>query len=190
MKEKSKSSIGRKEIRNVEGLKTIDEKDKKMTIEGYAIVFDKPATHTFTEVIARGALDDCDLNDVCLKYNHSDEYVVMARTRNQSLKLEVDDIGLKITADLIDTQSNRDIYNSIQAGLLDKMSFAFTVDKEEWNADGTERTIYGIDKLFDVSVVTEPFYDDTSVYARSKEIYRKKQLDLQKKKLNMILEII
>ena len=111
------------------------------------------------------------MTDVCMKYNHEDNYLLLARTRNKSLLLEVDDKGLKIKAKLIDTSSNRDIYKSIQAGLLDKMSFAFTVAEDEWNYEKNIRVIKKIDKLFDVSVVDVPFYDSTEIFARSKEEY-------------------
>lgn len=160
-----------------------------MTIEGYAIVFDTPATQgNFTETIKRGALDGADMKDVPLRYNHKDTTMIMARTRNQSLRLIVDEKGLLIQADLIDTQSNRDLYAGVKAGLIDKMSFAFTVPKsggDKWDFGETEtkREIYKIDKLWDVSVVDTPFYDTTSVYARSLEL-----LDSEKRQLDSLRE--
>lgn len=102
---------------------------KKMIVEGYAIVFDEPTDLGYIEIIERGALDNCDMSDVCMKYNHEDSTPIMARTRNKSLQLSVDEHGLKVYAELIDTATNRDLYKSIQAGLLDKMSFAFTVSE-------------------------------------------------------------
>lgn len=159
-----------------------------MTIEGYAIVFDTPATHGgFTETIMRGALDGTDMKDVPLRYNHNDNVMVMARTRNKSLRLIVDEKGLLIQADLLDTQSNRDLYAGIQAGLIDKMSFAFTVpaggDTWSFGEKETSRTVTKIDKLWDVSVVDTPFYDTTSVYARSLEL-----LDSEKRRLESLRE--
>ena len=123
--------------------------DEDMSIEGYAVVFDEPTDLGYIEVIEKGALDKCDMSDVCLKYNHESTTLIMARTRNKSLQLSVDDHGLKINAKLIDTQSNRDIYKSIQAGLLDKMSFAFMVSDASWDTvDGRDvRRITGIEKL-------------------------------------------
>lgn len=175
-----------KEVRclNVE-FKALDNDDDKMIIEGYAITFNRPATHYgFTEIIDSKSLDNCDMSDVPLKYNHDDSHLLMARTRNGSLKLNVDSIGLKITAELIDTQSNRDIYKSIKAGLLDKMSFAFTTKTENYDYDTDTRTILEIDKLFDVSVVDTPFYDSTSIFARkidsSEEYYKQKQEEKRK----------
>lgn len=164
------------------------ENGEKMTIEGYAIVFDQPATHgDFTETIAKGALDGADMSNVPLRYNHNDSVMVMARTKNGSLRFATDDYGLKITADLIDTQSNRDLYKSIQEGLIDKMSFAFTVadggDEWKFHKDGSaERTVTQIAKMYDVSVVDAPFYEGTSIYARSLEIMdvNKRQVDAKR----------
>jgi HK97 family phage prohead protease len=101
-----------REVRLKELRATETEQEDKMHVEGYAIVFDEPTDLGFIEVIEKGALDNCDMSDVCMKYNHEDSKLIMARTRNKSLRLNVDDHGLKIEADLIDTQSNRDIYKS------------------------------------------------------------------------------
>ena len=158
------------EIRAVDGI------DEKMTIEGYAITFDSPSTHQygtrkFTETIRKGALDNTDMKDVPLRYNHNDNVMVMARTRNKSLRLIKDERGLLIQADLIDTQSNRDLYKGIKEGLIDKMSFAFRVadggDAWTFGEDETIRDVNNIDRLFDVSIVDQPFYSDTSIYTRS-----------------------
>lgn len=160
-------------------MRALDNNDGKMVIEGYAIVYDQPSTHEygdrkFTEVICRGALDNTDMKDVPLRYNHNDTWCIIARTRNHSLQLIRDDIGLKIRAELIDTQSNRDIYKSIQERLIDGMSFSFTVaeggDAWSYGKEEVSRKVTGISRLFDVSVVDTPFYDTTSVYARSFEL--------------------
>lgn len=174
-------------------MRAVDNTDGKMIIEGYAITFDKPATHQygqrkFTETIKRGALDKTDMSNVPLRYNHNDNVMVMARTKNKSLQLIVDDIGLKIRAELIDTQSNRDLYKGIQEELIDKMSFAFSVADggDTWSFGETETTrdVNNIDKLYDVSVVDTPFYDSTSIYARSLEL-----LDGEKRRLDGLNEI-
>lgn len=156
-----------------------DNDSEKMIVEGYAVVFDSPATHGFTEIIDRNAFNGCDMKDVPLKYNHDDSHLILARTRNNSLSLSIDDKGLLIRAELINTTSNIDIYKSIKAGLLDKMSFAFTVEEEKWDLSTDTRTILKIDRLYDVSVVDTPFYDTTSIYARALST-----LDSEKKKLD------
>ena len=120
-----------KEVRLSE-LRAVENDSKEMIVEGYAAVFDKAAKISwYTEIIDRNAFNDCDMKDVCMKYNHEDNFLILARTRNQSLELSVDDAGLKIRAKLLDTTQNKDIYKMIQAGLLDKMSFAFSVKKAE-----------------------------------------------------------
>lgn len=191
-----------KEVRMLaENFRALDVDDGKMIIEGYAVVFDSPATHGFTEIIDRNAFNGCDMKDVPLKYNHDDSHLILARTRNNSLQLTIDDKGLKIRAELIDTTSNIDIYKSIQAGLLDKMSFAFTVSDEEWDYSTDTRKILAIDRLYDVSVVDVPFYDTTSIYARALSTLEsgKKKLDnlkeqhkreLARKKLELRLKIL
>lgn len=137
------------------------------------------------------------MSDVCMKYNHSDVNYILARTRNKSLQLKVDDKGLKIRAELIPTQTNKDIYMMVKNGLLDKMSFAFTVQEDEWDYDTDKRTITKIDKLYDVAVVDVPFYDTTEVFARSLNEYNKekenynarKKLDLAKRKLILKIKL-
>lgn len=174
-------------------IRAVHNDEDKMLIEGYAIVFDQPATHTwgsrkFTETIKRGALDKTDMKDVPMRYNHNDNVMIMARTRNKSLKLIKDDKGLKVEADLLDTQSNRDLYKAIQEGLIDKMSFAFSVadggDSWTFGEKETTREVNNIAKLYDVSVVDTPFYDSTSIYARSLEL-----LDNEKRRLDSLGEI-
>lgn len=191
--EKRVKEVRLKEIRALDLEQSLND---KMIVEGYAIVFDEPTDLGYMEVIERGALDNCDMSDVCMKYNHEDNTLIMARTRNKSLQLTVDDHGLKVHAELIDTQSNRDIYKSIQAGLLDKMSFAFIVNEANWDTvDGKDiRRIKGIGKLFDVSVVDVPAYDQTEIYARSKEAVEKEQdeyhkFKLEKEKLKLLLSL-
>ena len=154
-----------------------EESDGKMILEGYAIVFEQETLigdeeRGFKEVISRTALTDTLMKDVPLKYNHMDSFLILARTKNKSLSLSIDNIGLKIHAELIDTHSNEDVYKMVRAGLLDKMSFAFTVKKQSWDRSGDipVRRIESIDRLYDVSVVDLPAYAGTSIYSRSLEL--------------------
>ena len=174
-------------------IRAVDNTDNKMLVEGYAITYDQPATHKygsrkFTETIKRGSLDKTDMKDVPLRYNHNDNVMIMARTRNKSLRLIKDDVGLKIQADLLDTQSNRDLYKGIQEGLVDKMSFAFNVadggDTWSFGENETTRDVNNIERLFDVSVVDTPFYDSTSIYARSLDL-----LENEEKRLDSLNEL-
>lgn len=149
--------------------------DGKMIIEGYAAVFDSETLigsedWGFFESIDKRAFEGANMKDVPLKYNHSDYVPILARTRNKSLELSVDDKGLFIRAELLDTSDSIDMYKRIKAGLIDKMSFAFTVKSEEITEGRTpHRKITRFDRIFDVSVVDTPAYDDTSIYARSLE---------------------
>lgn len=174
-------------------IRAVEDSGDKMLIEGYAIKYDSPATHQygsrkFTEVIKRGALDKTDMKDVPLRYNHNDTWLIMARTRNKSLKLTTDDAGLKIEAELLDTQNNRDVYKAVKAKLIDKMSFAFRVadkgDKWTFGETETRREVTDIAKLFDVSVVDQPFYDATSIYTRSFDL-----LESEEKRLESLHEL-
>jgi len=153
-----------------------EETEGKMTLEGYAIVFNQETligdeAYGFVEEIDRRALENTLMKDVPMKYNHMDSFLIIARTKNKSLTLSVDNNGLKVHAELLDTQSNQDIYKMVRSGLLDKMSFAFTVEEQSWNKEGKipKRTITKIGRLYDVSVVDTPAYDSTSIYARSLE---------------------
>jgi len=155
---------------------TLHEEEDKMILEGYALVFNNETLigdqeYGFIEEIDSRALSETKMKDVPMKYNHMDSFLIIARTKNQSLSLTVDSTGLKVRAELFDTNTNQDIYKMVRSGLLDKMSFAFTVDEQVWNREGRipKRTITKIERLYDVSVVDTPAYDATSIYARSLE---------------------
>lgn len=154
-----------KEIRKLDlQFRAEDTEDNKMEIKGYAAVFNSPETYDYTEVIAPTAFDDADMSDVVLRYNHEDTFMVLARTRNDSLKLSVDEKGLFMDAILQDDiQSHKDIFNAIKSGLIDKQSFAFSIDEDVYDYDTDTRTITKIAKVFDVSVVDQPFYNGTDV---------------------------
>ncbi|MFV0551752.1 MAG: HK97 family phage prohead protease [Anaerorhabdus sp.] len=151
-------------------LRAIEENEERW-IEGYAIKFESISKRrTFLEKISKRALDNTDMTDVVFLLNH-DLNTLMAGTRNLTLSLLVDDIGLKIKAKPIDTITGADVYKLVKEGLLNKMSFAFIVDKDSWEQRGDSeiRTIESINKIFDVSVVTFPAYEGTSVQARDRD---------------------
>lgn len=145
-----------------------------MILEGYAAVFNSETLigsedYGFIETIEPTAFDKANMRDVPLKYNHSDSVPILARTKNRSLRLTVDAKGLFIHAELLDTQDAADMYKRVKAGLIDKMSFAFTVRDQVIDESGKKpkRIIKAFDRIFDVSVVDIPAYEDTSIYARS-----------------------
>jgi hypothetical protein len=161
----------KREVRSMP-VEILDIENNKMLVQGYAIRFNEPAVFNFDgveyrEVIDARALDKTDMRDVPLKYNHSDDIMIMARTRNKTLQLIRDEQGLKIMAELANTTAGRDLYELIKRGDIDKMSFAFTVSKDEYDTETRTRRILSIDKLYDVSAVDTPAYDTTSLSLRS-----------------------
>ena len=145
----------------------------EMIVEGRAIVYERSTVLfeidgvRYYEVIARGALDGADLKDVPFKYNHSSSVMVMARTRNKTLELIPDEQGLLVRAKLANTTAGRDLYELIRRGDVDKMSFAFTVEKDECDRDARTRRILRFKRIWDVSAVDTPAYQDTYISARS-----------------------
>lgn len=141
-------------------------------ISGYAIVFEQrtvlykdPITgYEYGEIIDRHALDGADMADVILRYDH--EGRVLARTRNHSLRLSVDEHGLAVEADMNGSDEARSFYNDVKAGLVDKMSFCFEVAADEWDEHTHTRRVKSISRLYDVSLVSFPAYEQTQVSAR------------------------
>ncbi len=140
-------------------------------VRGTAIVFNSPTVITeidgikYCEVIDRHAFDECDLSDVIMNYNHGGK--VVARLRNRTLQLFITDRGVDIEADLGGTTAGRELYEEIDGGYIDKMSFSFTVQSEAYDRDTHTRTILKVKKLYDVSAVDIPAYNETSIAARS-----------------------
>lgn len=184
-----------KEIRKIDiQFRTETNEDEKMEIKGYAVVFNSPETYGYTEIIDEHALDDTDMSDVVLRYNHNDSFMVLARTRNNSLQLTRDEKGLFINATLQNNITEHiDIFNAIDSGLIDKQSFAFTVEEDSYDYETDTRTITKIGKLFDVSVVDQPFYNATDVSVASKNdsfLERRDKLRrLEEAKRKLILKI-
>lgn len=154
----------------------IRETDDGVQVEGYAAVFNQEADigGMFRERIEPGAFDEAiGRDDVVFLFNH-DADTLMARTRSGTLTLEQDDHGLKMASAL-----NREdpdvlrILSKMQRGDLDKMSFAFFAEVEEWDDTGDVplRTIKRAG-LHDVSAVTHPAYDGTEIGLRSLEAFR------------------
>lgn len=163
--------------------------DEKMHIEGKAVAFNSPETYYGeTEIIDEHALDNTDMSDVVLRYNHNDTQYTLARTRNKSLRLEVREDGLYFDADLIPTTTNKDAYLMVQEGLLDKCSFAFTIDEETYDDKQHLTTITKIGKLFDVALVDFPFYNDTMVEARSLDTRANLLAKAQKKQREALIK--
>lgn len=142
----------------------------ELWVEGYAVRFNSPTVlfemggTEYKEQVSRDAFTDCQMDDVIFNYNHSGK--VMARTRNKTLQLALDDNGLFIRARLDGTEEGRRLYEEIQGGYIDRMSFQFTVREEAYDQENHQWTILRIKRLYDVSAVDIPAYDDTSISAR------------------------
>ena len=188
------------------------EDDGEMRVSGYATVFNTPYVlwsydgYTVREQIAPEAFDDCDMGDVIMQYDH--EGRVFARTSNDTLAVGTDQKGLRIDARLDGTELGRQVYEEIDGGYTTKMSFGFKVkeDKREVTEDrenGTVdvlRTITKISKLYDVSAVSLPANDATSISARSysegvieelkEEIRKAEEIRKQKQRIKILTEVI
>lgn len=171
-----------------------ENEENKQLVEGYAAVFNQRTLiwesewsgWKYMEVIDRNAFDGADMSDTVFKYNHGDIAMVLARASNNTLTMSTDDKGLRISADIIDTNNGTDVYKLIKRGDLNKMSFAFTVKNERTESDRKNkiytRTITAFDKIYDVAVVDFPAYDGTSIQARSKEYFVNLERGLQEEK--------
>ena len=150
------------------------EENEEKVVEGFATTFNEPYTLysdsdlVYREQVAPEAFENTDMSDVILQYNH--EGRVFARISNNTLEVEPTDKGLFIRANLGGTEIGRNLYEEIAGGYTDKMSFGFTVDNDEEVRTEAEdgrvdilRTITGISKLYDVSAVSIPANDGTSI---------------------------
>lgn len=155
----------------VEPEDTVDTDTPTYIVEGYAAVFEQ-RTKIFEldgveyfEKIARDAFNGCDMSDVVMNFNHMGKPV--ARTKNGTLMLNVDDHGLKVRANLSGTEESRRLFEEIKGQYIDKMSFSFVVEKDAYERGTHERTILKFKRLFDVAAVTFPAYDATDIAARA-----------------------
>lgn len=194
--------------------------DAEKTVAGYATTFDQPyelyrdawdgMVVIVREQVDKNAFADTDRSDVIMQYNH--EGRVFARTSNGTLELSPDDHGLHIRANLGGTELGRQLYEEIDGGYTTKMSFGFRVGKdkqertEEQDAETgvttitIMRTILSISKLYDVSAVSLPANDATSISARNfsegvieevkKEFLAREARERQKQKIRILTEVL
>jgi len=174
------TKIDKREYRKIDAgqMETRTAEDGAKVVEGYATTFNMPyelwrdREMTVNEQVDRHAFDETDMTDVIMQYDH--EGRVFARIANGTLELAADDHGLHICANLGGTEIGRQLFEEIEGGYTNKMSFGFTVTGEERkttkDADGhitVLRTITKIGKLFDVSAVSLPANDATEISART-----------------------
>lgn len=173
--------MSNREIRAMETIKAVD--DEQMIVEGYSLRFDKLSNDLggFYEVISPEALKETDLSDVRCLIDH-DSSKVLGRTTSETLELTVDDEGLYFRCQLPNTSYAKDLYENIRLGNINQCSFGFVLDEDgdsfEKRDDGLfKRTLRKIKSLFDVSIVTYPAYDDTSVEPALRSIENIKQAE-------------
>lgn len=153
---------------------------ESMIVRGYATTFNDPYVlyedkdMVLKEIIDRDALKDADISDVIFQFDH--EGRVFARTSNNTLTITPDEHGLAMEADLGGTDLGRGLYQDIKGGYITKMSWGFSVNKDadEWRsealADGRTletRIIHSVRKIYDLSAVSLPANDATSISARN-----------------------
>lgn len=185
---------------NIETRAKEDKEEESYVVRGYASTFEPYVLFSqddidYSEQIAPEAFDEADMSDVIFLYNH--EGMVYARQKNGTLKCSVDKHGLLIEADLGSTEESRKLYEAIDSGLIDQMSFAFTVDSDEYNSKTHTRIIHRIGKVYDVSAVSIPANPGTDISTKTTRDYfngvieaekaerleRERVLELEKRKL-------
>ena len=148
--------------------------EENYTVEGYASTFEPYVMFEmdgiqYKEQIDPQAFEECDMSDVIFCKDH--EGTVFARTRNNTLELSVDDKGLFTRTDLSKTSSARAMFEEIQTGMYDQMSFAFTVREDSYDRDTHTRTILRINKLYDVSAVSFPANPGTDIGVATRDYF-------------------
>ena len=177
-------------------------------VEGYATTFNAPysmgnfgGVEFFEEVDVR-AFDAADMSDVIMQYDHAGR--VLARNKNGTLQLMPDEHGLKVRADLSKSDAARSLYEDIKNGLVDKMSFGFTVEQpggDEFNKDTNTRRILRVQKLYDVSAVSVPANDGTAISISTRSFFdgvvedmaaecrKREEIERKRRALCLLLEL-
>lgn len=150
------------------------EQDGEFYVEGYASTFKPYVLFSedgidYSEVIDRHAFDETDMSDVVFRVDH--EGPVYARTSNGLIELSVDDNGLFSRTNLGMTDTAKELWRNIEVGNYPKMSFAFTVDKDEYDKDTHTRKVLSVKKLFDISAVSFPANPDTSLDVATRDYF-------------------
>lgn len=180
------------------------EENEECRVKGYATTFNQPYTLfefdgvEYKEEIDRNAFDECDMTDVVFQYNHSG--MVYARSRAKkglpTLRLTTDEHGLDVDADLSSTKASRELFEAIDKGLIDQMSFGFSVAEDTYDEKTHTRRITKIKKLYDVSAVDFPANPNTQIDVATRSAFdgfieseKKEILRRAKDKLLLLLEL-
>ena len=191
------------EYRSLDGLAITTQSEQaeqeKMLITGYLLKFGEPTIlykddngRSVCEVYDTGCVDVVtDLSDCIMRYNHNDDYQVLARTSNDTLKLTADAVGVKVDAEIANTQQGRDIYELIRRRDITAMSAGFCVDSDDFDYATNTRHIQHIAAIRDASVVDTPAYASTSVdvVKRSIEAVEKEHMETMKKRLKILCSL-
>lgn len=192
MNKKLKEELDIKRSFNVMDFRAIDNNEEKR-IEGHPVVFDSLTNiaNYFYEKIERTAFDECDLSDVLFFVNHNMDKIPLARARanniNSTMQLQIDDKGLFVSAtlDVENNQESRALYSSIERGDIDGMSFAFRIKEQRWenlDTDMPTRVITKFSKVYEVSAVNMPAYNQTDISARDKNALENAKAELENAK--------
>ena len=161
-------------------------------VEGTPIVFDqKTDLGWYDEIIDRHALDNCDLKDVRFLVNHNTDMTPLARSRNNNDKstmqmvIREDGMHIRVNLDTENNSDSRNLYSAVNRGDVSGMSFMFYVRGDKWDdldSDHPVRTITDIGKVYEVSAVTFPAYEQTTIDARAKETLESAKATLESAK--------
>lgn len=185
--EKSSKLTDAREVRNwncdLQRALDNESETKSRKIYGYAFLWNKwsnPIGGWFREKINPGALEGADMSDVVAVLNHNYD-LVLARTPD-TLKLTVDEIGLRFEFEALDTTAGDDLLKNVESKIIRNASFSFEVEEEEWiwaekQGELDERTIIKFRKIWDISPVVFPAYPDTTTSLRMKESYLSKKAE-------------
>lgn len=188
--------LKRNEYRSVKFETRVEEKQeggKKLVLRGYPILFNTETKiydwwyGEVRETILPTALEGTDLTDVYLITGHNIEPDKVLGRAGKNMRLEVDETGLFFEAELPNTQHARDIYNLIESGLVDGMSFGFRCS-DEINESTLTRTITHIDELFEITITPFPAYKEASVIVQNERKLEEEKLEEEKKKEQEELE--
>lgn len=187
--------------------------DEVAIIHGRPIVYDsRTDLGYFDEIIERGALDEADLRDVRFLVNHNTSMIPLARSRNNNanstMQMTVDAQGMaiRVNLDIKNNSDSRSLNSAVERGDITGMSFMFSVDEDRWTdleSDHPTRHITKISNVVEVSAVTFPAYEDTSISARNKEALENAKatldsarrsldsdkIELEKAKANFLLKL-
>ena len=180
-------------------VRAINDEERGHRLVGRPIVYNQRTDMGhFDEIIDQGALNATDLKDVRFLVNHNTDMIPLARSRNNTanstMQMSVDAQGMEIRVNL-DTENNKDsraLYSAVERGDITGMSFMFQVDEDRWeglDSDHPTRHITSIGRLYEVSAVTFPAYEQTSIEARSAVLESAKAEALESARAEALVEL-